>query len=198
MDNNINLNDLWAKQTSVIPNSENLMSEIKKMKQLNLRRLVLANFLLITTSAFIILIWIYYQPQWITTKIGIILIILAMAIYLLAYNKSYSLFRDRMNPQSNRDYLKDLLAIKAKQLFMQTTMLNLYFVLLSAGISLYMYEYTSRMTAFWAIFTYGITGLWVFLNWFYFRPRQINKQLSKLDEIISKIEMLNEQLDEKK
>jgi len=197
MKNNINLNDLWAKQTSVVPNPENLMSEIKIMKQLNLRKLVLANVLLITTSVFIILIWVYYQPQWITTKIGIILIILAMAIYLFAYNKSYSLFRDRMNPQSNRDYLKDLLAIKAKQLFMQTTMLNLYFVLLSAGIGLYMYEYTSRMTAFWAIFTYGITALWVFLNWFYFRPRQIKKQQSKLDEIIRKIELLNEQLDEK-
>ncbi len=197
MDNNINLNDLWAKQTSVVPNPEKLLSEIKKMKQTNLRKLVLSNFLLISTSVFIILIWAYYQPQWIITKIGIILIILAMAIYLIAYNKSYSLFRDRMNPQCNRDYLKDLLAIKAKQLFMQTTMLNLYFVLLSAGIGLYMYEYTSRMTTFWAIFAYGITTLWILVNWFYLRPRQIKKQQSKLDEIIDKIKMINEQFDEK-
>ena len=87
--------------------------------------------------------------------------------------------------------------IKAKQQYMQTTMLNLYFVLLSTGIGLYMYEYTQLMTAFWGIFVYGITSIWILFNWFYLRPKQIKKQQSKLDEIIGKFEMLNEQLNEK-
>ena len=108
MSDNINFKDIWAKQTSVAPNSEILISEIKKMKQSNLRKLVLTNLLLIATSIFIILIWIYFQPQLITTKIGIMLIILAMVIFLFAYNKSYSLFKSHMNSQSNSDYLKDL------------------------------------------------------------------------------------------
>lgn len=195
MSDNINFKDLWAKQTSIVPNPENLFLEIKKMKKTNMRRLVLANCLLIATAVFIIFVWVYYQPQFLTSKIGIILIILAMTIYLYAFNKSYSLFKDRLNSQSNRNYLKDLLAIKAKQLFMQTSMLNLYFVLLSTGIGLYMYEYTSRMTIFWGMFAYGITALWILFNWLYLRPRQIKKQQSILDEIISKVEIINKQLD---
>lgn len=194
MSDNINFKDIWAKQTSVAPNSEILISEIKKMKQSNLRKLVLTNLLLIATSIFIILIWIYFQPQLITTKIGIMLIILAMVIFLFAYNKSYSLFKSHMNSQSNSDYLKDLLAIKAKQRFMETTMMNLYFILLSLGIALYMYEYTQRMSTFWGIFTYGITSIWILFNWFYLRPKQIKKQRAKLDAIIAKFEMLNNQL----
>ena len=198
MNSNINFNELWAKQKTGEPNKEDLLSKINKFKKSNLKRLIITNLLLIITSLFIIFIWVYYQPQMITTKIGIILTILAMVIFVIAYNKSFALFRKTTNTQSNSEYLKDLLAIKAKQQFMQTTMLNLYFVLLSTGIGLYMYEYTQLMTAFWGIFAYGITSIWILFNWFYLRPKQIKKQQSKLDEIIGKFEMLNEQLNEKK
>jgi hypothetical protein len=74
--------------------------------------------------------------------------------------------------------------------------LNLYFILLSIGIGLYMYEYTSRMKPIWGIVTYGITFIWILFNWFYLRPKQINKQKAKLDTIISKFEMVSNQLDE--
>jgi hypothetical protein len=198
MSSNINFNELWAKQKTGEPNKEDLLSKINKFKKSNLRRLITTNFILITTSLFIIFIWAYYQPQMITTKIGIILTILSMVIFVIAYNQSFALFRKTTNTLSNSDYLKNLLAIKAKQQFMQTTMLSLYFVLLSTGIGLYMYEYAQLMSLFWGIFAYLVTSIWVLFNWFYLRPKQIKKQQSKVDEIISKLEMLIEQLDEKK
>jgi hypothetical protein len=195
MDKKLNFNDLWAKQTSIEPKTENLLMQISKMKRSNLRKLIITNLMLIAVSAFIVLIWVYYQPQLGSTKVGIILIILAMAIYLFAYNKSYSLFKGNIDSKSNSDYLKELLAIQSKQQFMHTTMLNLYFIVLSAGIGLYMYEYTSRMTILWGIVTYGITLIWILINWFYFRPKQIKKQQATLDEMIVKFKKLNEQLE---
>jgi membrane protein YdbS with pleckstrin-like domain len=196
MSDNLNFKDMWAKQTSIVPNPENLIADIKKMKQSNLRKLVFTNILLIATSIIIFFIWMHYQPQLLTTKIGIILIILAMVIFLFAYNKSYSLFKNHSNTQSNSEYLKNLLAIKAKQRFMETTMLNLYFILLSMGVGLYMYEYTSRMKPIWGIVTYGITFIWILYNWFYLRPKQIKKQKAKLDAIINKFEMVNNQFND--
>lgn len=198
MNSNINFNELWAKQKTAEPNIEDLLSKINKFKKSNFKRLIITNILLITTALFIIFIWVYYQPQMITTKIGIILTILSMVIFVIAYNQSFALYRKTTNTLSNSDYLKNLLDIRAKQQFMQTTMLSLYFVLLSTGIFLYMYEYVKRMTPFWGIFAYGVTSVWVLFNWFYLRPKQIKKQQSKLDEIISKFEILIEQLDEKK
>jgi dolichol kinase len=47
------------------------------------------------------------------------------------------------------------------------------------------------------IFAYLFSFNLVLFNWFYLRPKQIKKQQSKVDEIISKLEMLIEQLDEK-
>ncbi len=195
MDNKINFNDLWAKQTSSEPNPENLLLQISKLKRAHLRKLIITNLMLIAVSVFIVLIWVYYQPQLLSTKIGIILIILAMVVFLFAYNKSYTLFKENIDAKSNSDYLKELLAIKSKQQFMHTTMLNVYFILLSAGIGLYMYEYTSRMTMLWGIFAYGITLLWILFNWFYLRPKQIKKQQSELDEMITKVKQLNKQLE---
>jgi hypothetical protein len=194
MEGNINFNELWAKQKIGEPNQEDLFLKICKFKKNNLKRLIKTNLLLIATSGFVIFVWVHYKPQMMTTKIGIIVTILAMAIYVIAYNKSFELFKNTTNTQSNSAYLKELLAIKSKQQFMQTTMLNLYFVLLSTGIGLYLYEYTQRMTALWAVFTYGITGFWFLLNWFYFRPIQIKKQEAKLNEIICKLENINKQL----
>lgn len=194
MNPNINFNELWAKQKTGEPDIEDLLSKMNTFKKSNLKKLIITNLLLITTSLFIILIWVYFQPQMITTKIGIIVTILAMVIFVIGYNQSFVLFRKQTNTLSTTEYLKDLLAIKAQQEFMQTTMLNLYFVLLSAGIGLYMFEYTKRMTAFWGIVAYGITSIWILFNWFYLRPKQIKKQQSKLDEIIGKFEELHEQL----
>ena len=194
MNPNINFNELWAKQKTGEPDIEDLLSKMNTFKKSNLKKLIITNLLLITTSLFIILIWVYFQPQMITTKIGIIVTILAMAIFVIGYNQSFVLFRKQTNTLSTAEYLKDLLAIKAQQEFMQTTMLNLYFILLSAGIGLYMFEYTVRMTAFWGIVAYGITSIWILFNWFYLRPKQIKKQQSKLDEIIGKFEELHEQL----
>lgn len=197
MDNNINFKDLWTKQTVSPPNTEDLFSKLNDLKKTSLRKLIITNVLLIVTCAFIVFIWYYYQPQFMTTKIGIVLTILSMVIYLFAYNQLFPSLKTIDTKQSNTDYLQNLISIKTKQQFLQSTMLSLYFVMLSAGICLYMYEYTSRMPVFWAILTYVITLAWIVFNWFYLRPKAIKKQQEKLDELITKFESMKQQLQDK-
>ena len=193
---NINFNELWSGQKAEQPTTKDLILKIDNFKKSNRKKIIFINVIFVLTTLFILFIWYYYQPQLITTKIGIVLSILAMAIFAISSNQSLLLFKKTNESENNRNYLKNLLAIKEKQQFLQTTMLNLYFVLLSTGIALYMYEYTSSMTTFWAVFSYGITGLWILFNWFYLRPRQIKKQRAKLNEIINKFENIQTQLDQ--
>lgn len=192
--NNIDFKDLWRKQTLSQPNIEDLLARLKQFKKAGLRNLWITNILLFVTCAFIVFVWYYYQPEFISTKIGIVLTILAMVIYLVFYNRLVSTYKDIVTAQTNQEYLQKLILIKKKQQFMQSTMLSLYFLLLGVGIGLYMYEYTVRMTIFWAVFTYGITLLWIVFNWFYIRPKQITKQQSKLNDLIAKFEEVNSQL----
>jgi len=196
MDSNIDFKNIWKQQTSNKPNMEELLGKLKKFRNQNLRRLVFANIGLIATSLLILFIWYRYQPEMITTKIGIVLVVLGMVIFLLAYNKMFMVFYKIDQTQSNNEYLQSLYVVKNKQKFMQTTILNLYFIMLFLGICFYMYEYTSRMTLSSAILTYAITSAWIAFNWFYLRPRTIKKQQGKLDELINKFEEINNQLKE--
>jgi hypothetical protein len=192
--NNINFSELWDGQKTVDPNINDLHLKINNLKKASRIRIIFANIILVFTSIFILFIWYYYQPQLVTTKIGIVLTILSMLIFVISLNQSLGHLKKTNESESNKQYLQDLLNLKEKQQFLQTTILNLYFVLLSIGIVLYMYEYTSRMTMFWAFFSYGITVFWILFNWFYLRPKQIKKQTSKLNEVISKFQEIQSQL----
>lgn len=195
MDNStIDFTAIWQQRKADQPNIDELLNKFNRFKKNNLKKLIISNVLLITTIVFTILIWYKYQPQYLTTKIGIVLVILAMIIFLLVYNKQFSSFNKIDDTQTINDYLKSLTELKTKQKYTQTTMLSLYFIMLSLGIGLYLYEYTLMMTRFFMIFVYGITLTWIGFNWFYIRPKIIKKQQVKLDELINTFETVKKQL----
>lgn len=196
MSNSIDLRELWNKQETAIPESKEFLEKAKTFKRINLIKLIRANILLILTLAFIVFVWYYYQSEMLTTKIGIVLLILAILIYLFAYNQLLPTLMKVGYAISSNEYLQQLLKLKEKQLFLQSTMTNIYFILLSTGICLYLFEYASRMTFLWAMLSYGLTLLWIAVNWLYFRPRAIRKQQAKINELISKFESINKQLDD--
>ncbi len=193
--NNIDFATIWKQQKVSQPNIEELLSKLKQFKKSSLQKLIISNIMLVATSGFIIFIWYYYQPQFITTKIGIALTILAMVIFVFSNNKLFFVFNKIDNTKNNNEYLQCLTTLKTKQKYMQTKMLAFYFITLSLGIFLYMYEYTSKMTTVWAIFSYLITLTWIGFNWFYLRPKIIKKQQTKFNELISKFETINKQLE---
>ncbi len=192
--NNIDFKDLWKKQSVSQPDMTDLLERVNKFKKTGFRCLWITNILLFATCVFIGFVWFYYQPQFISTKIGIVLTILAMLIYLMVYNKLLDNFKSINANQTNQEYLQNLILIKKKQQFLQTRMMSLYFVLLTVGICLYMYEYANRMTVLAASLTYGITLFWMALNWFYIHPKQTKKQQSKINSLIEKFEEINDQL----
>ncbi len=193
MNTNIDFKKLWNKQETEIPEIAALFKKANQLKRNNLYKLIASNIILALTSIFIGFIWYYYQPELLTTKIGIVLVITAMILFLAVYNKIIPLLLKSNVDINNKQYLQQLLKLKEKQLFLQTTMLNIYFVLLSLGIGLYLFEYASRMTLTWAVFSYGIIFLWIAGNWLYIRPKAIKKQQAKMNKLICKFKDLEEQ-----
>lgn len=196
MSANIDFKNLWKQQEAEQPELSDLMLLLRSYKNKGLKRLVLTNVLLVMTTVGLVLIWYYFQPQLITTKIGLITTILAMLIFVLAYNTLFKYYKSASEFESNSAYLKNLITIKRKQKFMQTTMLQLYFILLSLGVCLYLYEYVKLMPTVVGLLVYALTLAWLAFNWFYLRPKTIKKQEKKLDILIKKFEMINRQLDE--
>jgi len=142
MKREIDLKKLWSAQGAPEPDRSDLLLRIKKIRNRGLRSILWANICLIATSAFIVGVWIIFQPQFLSTKLGIIVVILAMLMFLFFQNKSIRFYRDADSAQTNGEYLNALLKIKLRQRFVQHTILSAYFALLSVGLWLYLYEYT--------------------------------------------------------
>ena len=196
MEDNINLKALWNQQAVPPANQSDIFRKIEKHKSAGLRKMILLNSLLLLTIAFVVFIWIYFKPQLWTTKIGIVLAILPMVIVMIFSNMIIPLYRKTSSIQSNSDYLHNLLEIKNKESYMQTKIMNLYFILLPTGIGLYMYEYTAKMPSIWGIVVYGVVGMWFALNWFVLRPKIIRKNTGKVNDLVQQLEKVKSQLKE--
>jgi hypothetical protein len=196
MSNDVNMENLWNKQEFEIPDINELFKKAQKFKKRNLIKLIITNILLFLTIVFILSIWHYFKPEMLLTKVGMILVILAMAFYLFAYNQMIPTLVNIDYKTNSRQYLQQLLKLKKKQSFMQKIISNIYFALFLLGLSLYLVEYTLRMTFIWAIVTYSITILWITILWLCFIPMTMKKQQTKITELIYKLEKFNQQLTE--
>lgn len=190
MKNNINLKELWNHQPIPEADQAGLVKKIEKHKAAGLKKIFLLNALLLATIIFVVLIWIYFKPQLWTTKIGIIITIMPMVIALIFHNRMIPLYKKTDESQSNADYLYDLLEIKSKENTIQTTIMNVYFMLLSVGIGLYMYEYVASMPLGFGLFSYVIVVVWFGFNWFVLRPKIIKKNQEKTDSLLRQLEKI--------
>ena len=193
MDTKIDIKELWAKQTTSPPRIDELFSKIKKIKREYLLKLIGINILMMLTIAFIAVIWFYFESKLVTTKVGIVITVLGILMYLFAFNNFISRFRNINENQSNIEFLKAIIKHKERQKFLQTGMLQIYFISLTLGICLYIYEFVSQLDFPWTILAYSATLIWIAFNWFYLRPRIIRKNQNKLNEIIKKFENITRQ-----
>ncbi len=195
MSNNIDFKDLWQKKISEPPALSELVSLASKLKRQLLIRAILLNIVLLITAAIIIGIWLTYKPQFITTKIGICLVIFAIISFVFVQNRILPYLKKEKDILNLNEHLIQLKKMRKKELFIQTSMMNFYFFFLSLGIFLYMYEYVPK-TLLSISLTYGITAAWFALNWFYIRPKGIKKQQEKTNSLIAKFEALQKQITE--
>ena len=194
MSNDINLKHYWKKQNVEVPSPSEVIRKSNRYKKKTFLRLILANITLISTSVFIGFIWYYYQPKFLSTKIGIIICIIDMIIFLMYHNNLRPLLVKEKNDLSLKEQLKQLKKLKEKQYYQGTTLLNVYFFLLFIGLSLYLYEYVSRMDIIWAVTCYVIILFWIGINAFYFRPKTLEKNQNELKQLIEQINKIEKQL----
>ncbi|HEX8269585.1 MAG TPA: hypothetical protein VF581_06805 [Flavobacterium sp.] len=196
MNSSSDFKQLWKNRQADAPDIQKLLQLAHKFRNDHLRKLLVANLALVATTGFMIWVWYFYQPEMVTTKIGLVTVMLAMAMYLLAYNRMLPLLIRVKSDSSSKTYLQELRKVKERQRLLQTSVLNVYFILLGSGLCLYLYEYTSRMLIEYAVLTYGLTLSWIALNWFYFRPKTIRKQQKATNEIIANLEKVQQQFTE--
>lgn len=194
METNLDLKKIWGKQYIPIIDVQEVLKKIESYKRSKIKKAVMLNVLLFFTILFILFIWIYFKPQFISTKIGIVLTVAAMLIVIFFNNKMKNTLSKVNENQSNEAYLKNLKTIKLHENRIQTKVMSLYFVLLSFGIMLYIYEYLSKMTlVIQSVFCLALV-LWISFNWFVLRPGIIKKNQREINDLITQLERIENQL----
>ena len=196
MSTDFDFKDMWNKQQIPQLDTKELFAKANDLKKNIRSKMIIGNLLLIITMVFIGYIVWYFQPEKLTTKIGVIFTFIAIIMFIFSSIGLIKLLVKNNISTTNAEYLKQLIEIKQKQEFIQSTIMNLYFIFLSIGILLYMIEYAARMTPVGYITTYSITIAWLGFNYFYLRPKSLKKQQKKVNDLIEKIKEMNSQMKE--
>ena len=196
--NNFNeIKSLWHKQSvQDLPDVQEIITQAKAFQRKTRTSILLNKSLLGLTIVFVLGILFYYKPDYLTTKLGVVLAVIAMIMSIILQNKMMQLLfsSKETNTDDNQHYLQKLVDFRNRQADFQDKVMSIYFLLLSVGIALYMIEYTMRMQWPYAILCYAITGAWIAFNWFYIRPKQIKKQRGKINAVIGNLEKVQKQL----
>lgn len=195
MENFNELKEIWQQKSLKQPldfNQTIKLADTYRKKQV--MKTVSAFIMLLTTFGIILYVAIDYPSQLIITKIGFACVLLAIAGSLFFITDMVSvLFKKENTVSDNKTYLNRLMEFQRKQSFIHAKGISIYFILLSGGLALLMYEITRRNVSF-AIGAYLVTGAWIALNWFYFRPKTIKKQKQKVKEVIDRLKEMEKQL----
>jgi Ca2+/Na+ antiporter len=195
MSNNIDFKELWNRGKASAPDVSEIFAKANRLTRKTRCKIWWSNIILSLTILAMIFIWWYFQPQLLTTKIGLILMLIAIVIFLITTNQLSPLLARADEETDTRHFLEQVIRIKHKQEFLNKTMLTVYFILLSIGITLYFIEYASRGSLLFQLLAYGITFAWIIFNWIYIRTRTIKKQQKAINDIIARLEEVNKQFD---
>jgi len=187
---------LWLQQeVGYVPELEQILGKAKQLNRKTKVKFLGMNLLLIATVAAVIYIVMSNHFEMITTKIGSVLVIVAIVSFIAVSNSLLLILFKTIHDESNQAYLQRMIEIKKKQEFIQGKLMTGYFILLSTGIGLYMIESVLKMGTTEGIVSYTLTVAWILFNWFYIRPRTIKKQRAEIDNIIKKLQDISAQIE---
>ena len=191
MQNFDELKNIWQQADPIaLPSAKDILQEAEKAHRKIKAKIITGIVTLTFTFIYICFIAWYYNFDCITTKIGIILTLLAVVTGIVFNTQLASLLSKKADTTlDNNHYLGQLILFRNRQRFIQTKGISLYFVLLTVGILLYMYEFASRDFTF-GVIVYSITLGWIVFSWFFLRKKAIAKQGKLINEQIARIESL--------
>ena len=131
---------------------------------------------------------IYYPSTMLTTRIGEGCMAIPAVILLSSYIRSLSRAY-RLKNASNKDFLRHLQeGQRGRQRYYQRTQ-PVCMILLSAGLLLYPFEPLHERLSY-LVAGYGLTGIWLCLNWFVVRPRAIRKHNKRFRKTLDQLDTL--------
>ncbi len=197
MNNFEDIQQLWQQaRPAQVPDATQVIKQFKQKRRLLIWKGIGISACCLATFVFIVFLTIRVHFQLLLTQAGTLLVLLAVAAAIIV-NTSLSglLMRSTGNTDNNKTYLQALQRYQKRLRFAHTRGISIYFVLLTAGFLLYMYEFV-RHNRWLALAAYAGCLAWLAFAWFYLRPRTIKKQTAELNRLIEQYREIARQLED--
>ncbi|MGY3212826.1 hypothetical protein [Mucilaginibacter sp. HD30] len=193
MDNLNELKAIWqTAKTEELPTTAEMITLAKKFRYQKLRNKVLS-IVVGVMAIFLMLTFFVTTPQLATTTIaGMIFTVITCIILIYTNARSIKRFID-LKDYSNKEFIRFLEQTRRNQLYYYkyTQVAGLLFS--SIGLLLFLYEFVQKSNALSAAF-YTIAVGWPLFMCFYLRPRNFKKQSAKLNDMLTSLKKVNDQL----
>lgn len=194
MDHFDEIKNIWQSRPSGMqPSLSGFNEAVRSFQSAQRRNILLLILLSVICLAAMVWVMVDYQSALWTTRAGE-LIFLVMGLYLF-YTKMNQLRKNnREEWLSARDFLDNLMENSKNEAKNRTRVL--IFIVLAVAFFLYLYEMLAgsrlKMMA-----GYGSLTLFLLLVWFVYRPVMMRRQQKKIRNLLTKIDNLKNQADEK-
>jgi hypothetical protein len=191
----IDFKTLWNKEGSGdIPDTKQLFKKAHSLRRAARIRLIFQTLTLLASAAIIMSVGFNIDNRKLTTTVGCVLIVAGIASYLIVVNQLLPMLFKSNIENTTQEYLNQLIRIKRKLEFLDRVMINIYFSLLCSGLFLYMLQFAARMSMVKGVLVYVITFTFMGIAWFYAKTWENKKRIKPLNDMIKRLEAVNEQL----
>ena len=196
MDSFNEIKDRWQNQPEAqIPDVAAIEKAVNKNRRQMIAKNVISLVTLGGTLVFIGYIGIVVDFKFLTTRLGIVLIMISIMAALVVNSQLLMLIlKGKDTALDNQEYLQQLIRYQNKQRFFQTKGMLVYYALMTIGFVFYLYEFYAR-NAMFGLAAYALTLSWIAFAWFYIHPKAVQKQEKKINDMIEQIKSVSAQLD---
>lgn len=191
MDTFENLKTRWQQQP--VENKPNdVFREILKNQRRMTRPLIWAVISLSITGVLLTILGMLITFESFISLLGLILIVTIVLIFAGIQLVEYLMMRKDYSALPVSEYLREMIHYQKRQNLMYTLGLNSYYVLLSIGLGLYLWEFTQRLEPGIKLTVYGLTFGWIAFTYLYMRPKIQKKHRAKTQALIDQLKELAE------
>ncbi len=197
MDEFKELQDLWQNSTPApAPDAGKIIAAVSRQRRRMVAGVAFSMLALAGTLWMLTRIFMDYQPRFMTTRFSIVLIALVVLAGILVQGSTLPLLTKPVREDTdNMAMLASLKKLQIRQKRVNTTFLSAYYIFLSTGMAIYLFEFAWGHLLFGTV-AYTLTFGWILFAWYYIRPRKVSRQNAAINRMIGHLERLQHDWEE--
>jgi membrane protein YdbS with pleckstrin-like domain len=188
---------LWAKHTvDVSISADEMLKQAKKdVSGMRTRSLLNIAGMILSFLAFAAL-WLFFDFQSLTTHIGISIIIITVAVYIVILYNNYRIISNSDFTANPNEFIKSLKLYQLNRFSLHNRLYWFYAIALSLGMVLYFFEVFGHMSPWAQILTVVLSFGWMIFCSTLVRKAVIKRDRERISLLIEKFERISGQFHE--